>query len=281
MPWMANVLNWEARIIAAAEPGALSLCDWRRNLLEGSNLLIDRGLGAFVARRLATPVQLNTPVQAIAWDGQGVTVTTGIGAIRAAACIVTVSTGVLAADGIAFTPTLPPATLAAIDGLPMGQVTKIALRAAGTGRQGLPGSCRVETFIEQPGDGAIAWIAWPRGQDHVIGYMGGDQAGALDGPAAEAEARRQWRAIFGADAVAFTAQAVVTGWGCRPADPWRLRLCPPWPCRCPRRAGEPLAGGRLVFAGEAACTDGLAGTVAGAWRSGRAAAATVTACVAG
>jgi hypothetical protein len=44
---------------------------------------------------------------------------------------------------------------------------------------------------------------------------------------------------------------------------------------------EPLAGGRLVFAGEATRTDGLAGTVGGAYLSGIEAAGIVTACVAG
>jgi len=39
--------------------------------------------------------------------------------------------------------------------------------------------------------------------------------------------------------------------------------------------GVPLADGRLVFAGEAVCTDGLAGTVGGAFLSGERAAGLV------
>ena len=74
---------------------------------------------------------------------------------------------------------------------------------------------------------------------------------------------------------------MVTGWGGDPLTRGAYAYARPGHADARAALAEPLAGGRLVFAGEAACTDGLAGTVAGAWRSGRAAAATVTACVAG
>jgi len=49
-----------------------------------------------------------------------------------------VSTGVLAAGSIAFDPPLPAATQAAIHALPMGLALKVALRATGPDRLGLP-----------------------------------------------------------------------------------------------------------------------------------------------
>lgn len=281
LPWMASVVNWEAPIIAAADADALSLRDWHVNRLEGPDLTIEGGLGAFVAT-LAGPVRLHTPVTAIVWNGGGVAVETPDGTIHAAACIVTVSTGVLAAGVIRFAPRLPDAVLAAVDGLPMGQVNKVALRAAGPGRLGLPPSCSVEGFIPHLGDPAMAFVAWPRGQDHVIGFMGGSAAGAL--PAAEAEdfARAQLRALFGAQAdAAFTREAVVTQWSADPFSRGAYAYARPGHAGARAALAEPLAGGRLVFAGEATRTDGLAGTVGGAWLSGRDAAALVRACVAG
>jgi monoamine oxidase len=281
MPWMASVLNWEASVIAAADPATLSLRDWKMNLLEGSNLEVEGGLGAFIARRLAVPVHLNTPVTAIAWHGAGVTVTTPGGDIRAGACIITVSTGVLAAEAIRFTPALPAAVLDAIGGLPMGLLNKIALRTSGADRLGLPNACRVESFVPRIGDPAMTFIAWARGQAFVTGFQGGQLAWDMEGGGAESFARAQLRALFGrrADA-AFAPGAVVTRWGANPLTRGAYAYAKPGYAGARAVLAQPLAGGRLVFAGEATRTDGLAGTVGGAYRSGQDAAAAVKACVA-
>ena len=281
MPWMASVLNWEGPIIAAADAAVLSLRDWSTNLLDAPNLQVEGGLGAFVARRLATPARLNTPVTAIAWGGAGIVAHTPDGPIRAAACIVTVSTGVLAAGAIRFTPALPAAVEAAIGQLPMGKVFKVAIPAAGLDRLGLPPSCRLDSFIAQPGQPAMVFVAWPRGADHIIGYLGGSAA-AIEPRAAEDFARAQLRAMFGARAMsALGPHAVITAWTANPFIRGAYAYAGSGHAGARARLAEPLAGGRLVFAGEANCTDGLAGTVGGAWLSGQRAAALVRACVAG
>ena len=285
-PWMAAVVNWEAPIIAAADARALSLRDWHANLLEGGNLEVAGGLGAFVHRRLGPPagtVQLGVAATAIAWDGAGVAVQTVSGVIRGAACIVTVSTGVLAAGAIVFTPGLPDAVQAAIDGLPMGVLNKVALKASGTDRLGLPESCGVDQFVAHIDDPAMTFIAWPHGQDHLIGFMGGSVAASLDQEGgAEAHARAQLRSLFGAGVeAAFTSGAVVTRWASDPFTRGSYAYARPGHAGARGVLAQPLAGGRLVFAGEATRTDGLAGTVGGAYLSGIEAAATVTACVAG
>jgi monoamine oxidase len=282
MPWMASVLNWEASIIAAADPATLSLRDWKMNLLEGSNLEVEGGLGAFIARRLAVPVRLNMPATAIAWDGAGVAVTTPGGTIRAGACIVTVSTGVLAAEAIRFSPALPQAVQGAIDALPMGLLNKIALRAAGPDRLDLPNSCRVESFVPRIGDPAMTFVAWPRGHDFVTGFQGGHLAWAMESGGAEDFTRAQLRACFGSRAdAAFASGAVVTAWGANPLTRGAYAYAKPGHSSARAALAAPLAGGRLIFVGEATRTDGLAGTVGGAWLSGQDAAAAVTACVAG
>ncbi len=279
-PWAATVAGWEGAIIAAADADALSVRDWRRNRLDGPNLTVSGGLGAFVARRLATDAELATPVTAIAWDGTaGVRIETLRGTIRAGACIVTVSTGVLASGAIRFTPALPHDVQAAIAGLPMGLLSKVALRAAGPDRLGLaPNTGLVRQM--RVDSAASAFIAWPRGMDHVVGFVGGRAAWALaaDPAAAEAFARTKLRAMLGSAAERFADGAVVTGWGTDPFTLGSYAYAPPGQAGMRRQLEAAFPAERLLFAGEACRTDGLAGTVGGAFLSGTEAAARLLQC---
>jgi monoamine oxidase len=274
-PWAATVAGWEGAIIAAADADALSVRDWCQNRLDGPNLTVRGGLGAFVARRLAMDVELTTPVTAIAWDGAaGVRIETARGTVRAAACIVTVSTGVLASGAIHFTPALPNTVQAAIAGLPMGLLSKIALRTAGSDRFGLaPDTGLVQQMhINGP---ACAFIAWPRGADHIVGFIGGRAAWALaaDPAAAEAFARTELHTMLGSDAARFADSAVVTGWGTDPFTLGSYAYAPPGQAGVRGQLAAAFPAERLLFAGEACRTDGLAGTVGGAFLSGEQAAA--------
>ena len=274
LPWLAAVVNWEAPVIAAADARLLSLRDWHANRLEGRNLEVEGGLGAFIARRLAGPVQLNTAALEVHWDAGGVAVRTAAGTIRAAACIVTASTGLLASGRLRFRPELPADTQAAIEGLPMGVLNKVALRAAGPDRLGLPASCGVDQFVPAIDSPAMTMIAWPHGSDHVICFHGGEHSAELERAGGlEAATRGRLRELFGAGVDAtFRPGAVVTGWA---GDEWACgsyAYARPGCADARGRLGEPLAGGRLVFAGEATRTDGLAGTVGGAFLAGEEAA---------
>jgi len=272
-PWNATVLAWEA-LIAAADADALSFRDWHANTLEGSNLLVAGGLGRFVVRRLgaaAGPVVCSTPARRIEWQRRGgVRVVTDRGTIEAGACIVTVSTGVLASGVIAFDPALPPPTQAAVRLLPMGLLTKIALRATGEDRLDLPPRCAAHRQVA-PGEALTVFNCWPDGADHVIGFLGGGLAWELEraGPrAAEAHARAELRRMLGTRADrAFDRASLATRWG---SDPFiRGAYCYPGPGDAGARLelARPLADGALVFAGEA-CHPTLGGTVGGAFLSG-------------
>jgi monoamine oxidase len=226
---------------------------------------------------MAGDVRLNTVATALRWDGPGVAVETSAGTIHAAACIVTVSTGILAAGRLRFTPALPVGVQAAIAGLPMGLLNKVALRAAGADRLDLPDSTGMDQCVAGIDAPTMASVVWPYGADHAICFLGGSHAAAMEAPgAAEDYVRGQWRALFGARAdAAFRPGAVVTQWG---QDPWALgSYAYAVPGQAGARAvlGQPLAGGRLIFAGEATRTDGLAGTVGGAFLAGEDAAAAV------
>jgi len=195
-------------------------------------------------------------------------VQTDRGALRGRAAIVTVSTGVLAAGGIAFTPDLPEPHRAAIDGLPMGVLTKVAL-ALGPGAPELGPDAAVRRRVARSLEPGMTFLVRPLGASHVIGFVGGPAAQALgrEGPAAlEDFARSQWRDLFGARAE--LGPAVVADWS---TDPWHrgaYAYARPGCAGARAALAAPLAEGTLAFAGEACRSDGLAGTVAGAWLDG-------------
>ena len=85
-----------------------------------------QGYGALVADyRKDVPVKLKTVAKEIKWDKKGVKVVTNDGTISAKACIVTVSTGVLNARKIKFTPDLPDYKYDAFAGITMGTYNHI------------------------------------------------------------------------------------------------------------------------------------------------------------
>jgi monoamine oxidase len=266
-PWMATLEAWEACQIAAADPADLSFADFRANELNGGNRTIAGGLGAFIARCLATTVELATPVTALDWRGP-IRAETPRGTIVADVAIVTVSMGALA--GIRFTPELP----FALEGLPMGLLTKVALRASGAGRLGLAAEESVSAQITQ-GAPMLSVLAWPGGADHLVAFIGGPTAWALhrEGAAATEDfVRGRLRDWFGQEADLALGEAVVGDWA---ADPWqRGAYAYAKPGQAGLRAALAQPQRRLLLAGEALCTDGLAGTVGGAFLDGERAAIT-------
>lgn len=279
--WAPTVAYWEACLIAAADPGELSLRDWHANQLDGRNHDVDGGIGAFVERRLAPTagqVRLSAPVRHISWSGNGVTVTADGHTVEAAACIVTVSTGVLAAGGIRFDPPLPQSTSDAIDGLPMGLLTKVGLPVAGDERFGLPEGASVQRRVASPDEPMMSFHCFPFGHRFIAGFVGGPGAWALarQGDAAtESFARSQLENAIGREAMVSVGPALVSDWAVDPAFLGSYAYARPG-CFSARAAlAEPVAEGRLMFAGEAARSDGYAGTVGGAWLSGQDAAASV------
>ena len=281
-PWAPTIEAWEGPVICAVDADRFSALDWRRNALGGSNLLPDGGIGAFVQRRLThgLDIRLNTPVTRVRWGGPGgrVVLETAAGAITAGACIVTASTGVLASGALAFDPALPVRVTDAIAGLPMGLAMKVALRARGPDRLDLPMHCSVDRIIERSGDPLMPFQCWPFGRDYVQGWIGGSVAWDLarHGEAAAVDfALSYLRQAFGGrvDRLFSGGNTLVTRWD---ADPWvRGAYCYAVPGSALARdaLAEPLSDGHLMFAGEA-CHVGFAGTLAGAWISGQAAART-------
>ncbi len=278
-PWAPTIEAWEGPVICAVDADRYSLRDWRSNALWGSNLVPKGGIGAFVARRLGAglDIRLNTPATAIDWSGAGgVRIETPRGTVRAGACIVTVSTGVLASGAIRFAPGLPVHAREAIAALPMGLAIKVALRATTADRLDLPRHCSLDHRVERAGEPFMIFQCWPYGRDYVQGWIGGSPAWELarQGDAAVADfALAELRRMLGAriDRVFADGPRLVTRWDANPWARGAYAYAPPGQAGARAALAEPLADGRLVFAGEA-CHDGLAGTVGGAWLSGEAAA---------
>jgi monoamine oxidase len=282
-PWAATVEAWEGSVICAVDADKFSARDWRRNALNGSNLVADGGIGAFVERRLPVglDIRLNTPATRISWNGAGgrVTVQTADGTITANACIVTVSTGVLASGALVFDPALPAATMDSIHALPMGLAMKVVLRANGPDRLDLPLHCSVDRQIPRGGLPLMPFQCWPFRRDYIQGWVGGSTAWALAraGEAAAVDyALGELRSIFGVrvDRLFAGGGKLVTRWD---ADPWiggAYCYAVPGHADARDRLAEPLGDGHLLFAGEA-CNTPYAGTMAGAWISGHKAAGLV------
>lgn len=273
--WGATIAHWLGSQINAMELNGISLEDYVKTDLEGPNLLPHEGVGGLVARLAeGLPVRLGHAVARLDWSGPGVLAQGDWGELRAGRAIVTVSNGVLASGGIAFTPELPEATRGAIAGLPMGLLTKIAFRARGNDRLGMAPFTSARRAVTAEAPHPMGWVFWPFGHDHVFGFAGGARAWELSraGPATtQAAARADLAAMFGPRAEAALGECVVSDWGENPLFRGSYTHARPGHHASRALLAAPLGEGRLSFAGEA-CHSRFAGTVAGAWLSGEAAA---------
>ena len=279
--WDATLTHWEGPVIAAAEASEIDLDDYLATLLNGSNLLPREGCGHLLTVLAeGLPIVLDAPVSRIDWGGPRVRAEGAFGAVEAAACVVTVSTGVLAGGGIAFSPALPPAVEGAAHDLPMGLLEKLGLPASGEDRLDTPAFGGMERRLEE-GERAMTFVAWPFGRAHLEGFAGGSLAWDLSRAGKEAMldfALSELRRMHGSRAgrALRPEGAVASAWG---RDRWARGS---YAAARPGRGGARLAlsaaigEGRLRLAGEA-CHPTLAGTLAGAWLSGAEAAREVAA----
>lgn len=274
----ALVAHWEGAQICAAELSCMSLHDFAATALDGPNLLLRRGLGTLVASLAeGLAIQFNAAVTRLDWGGSDVEASGAFGRLHAQAAIITVSTGVLAAGGIAFTPSLPTQTRDAINALPLGLLTKLSFPIPPGTLPEFGPFASLRRDIAAPGDRPISWIARPFGAPVMLAFIGGSLAWELSRAGkqvTEAYARAEFARVFGAEAAAVLGAPIITGWAEDPHFRGSYSHAIPGAQAARRVLAEPLADGRLIFAGEA-CHPRFAATVAGAWLSGEAAAGTV------
>jgi len=237
------------------------------SFFDGPDWPIHEGYGSLVARWGAdVPVTLNNQVRRIAWDGNGVKVATAKGTLTGRTALVTTSTGVLAAGGIAFDPGLPDWKLDAVAGLPTGCMNKIAVHFDSDlfGPDGR-GFYQVEDGDSEPSGFEVSVFGDPL----VVVFIGGRFADWLERQGQDAAhdyALTQIAEVFGHGIKDHVTRSIVTAWR---GDPWTHGS---YTCALPGQAHqrEELARdveGRLFFAGEATIT-GPQATCHGAYLSG-------------
>jgi monoamine oxidase len=163
----------------------------------GCNWRPPAGYGSLVAASLPRPIdlRLSTPVQSIELDSRAVVLATPVGAVRARAAILTVSTTVLAGGTIMLPLGLDPWRHAAAS-VPLGRNEKLFLEIAGDSP--FAPETRVLGNPRDRGTGVyyIRPFGWP-----VIEYFLGDQGARMVeemGPAASfAHAIDQLVVLFG------------------------------------------------------------------------------------
>jgi monoamine oxidase len=229
-----------------------------------------QGLGALVAKLgEQVPAAFSTPANQIIWNNREVAVETPAGKIAARAAIVTVSSNVLAAGNIKFTPELPKRQLDAAAKLSLGSYDRIALQLPGNPF----GLGRDEAVIEQSKSTRTALLsANIAGSSLCLIDVGGSFGRDLTGQGEKAMLAFaiEWlKGLFGSDIATTVKQSSVTRWNASPLTLGAMSVAAPGGQGSRKILTEPL--GNLFLAGEAT-HETLWGTVDGAWESGERAA---------
>jgi monoamine oxidase len=229
-----------------------------------------QGLGTLIAKLgEQVPLSLSTPASRISWSNRDVTVETPAGKIVARAAVITVSSNVLAAGNIKFTPDIPKRQLDAASKLSLGSYDRIALQLPGNPL----GFSRDDVIIEQSTSTRTALLFANVGGSSlccldVAGSFGRDLS--AQGEAAMAAFAVEWLTkLFGSEIAAGIKKTSTTRWNASPFVLGAMSSAPPGAQPSRRILTEPI--GSLFLAGEAT-HETLWGTVDGAWESGERAA---------
>jgi monoamine oxidase len=251
----------------------VSAIDFSRSAERDIDLLCRQGFGTLLAKLASSiPVELSNPVTRISWAARagGVEVETARGQLKARAAIVTVSTNVLSAGKIQFTPDLPKRQLDAAAKLKLGSYDHVALELPDN-----PLGLRPDELVFEKSDSTrtAALFANVSGTPlcviDVAGSFGRDLA--AKGDAAMFDFALSWlTGLYGTDIGKAVRRKHATHWN---DEPWVLgAFSAAAPGGQPsRRVLMESVNDRIWFAGEAA-HETLWGMVGGAWESGERAA---------
>jgi monoamine oxidase len=220
----------------------------------GENWPVRDGYGTLVARHAqGIPVELNTPVTAIEWDGPGVVVETASGAIDARTVVITVSTRMIQDERIAFSPALPDWKHDAYDAITLGNANKVAFKID----RRLLGEGHSTIWIQvSPAQGM--WFQMGAfGKDLANGYLAGalGEATEQEGEAAMLTLGRQALAMaYGSDILKAIQVQACTRWQHEPYIRGAYGAARPGKAHLRRDLATPLDG-KLFFAGEAVSLD--------------------------
>ncbi len=248
----------------------ISVIDKARAQERNAVIACRQGLGTLVAKLgEQIPVSLSTPASHVSWSNRDVAVETPAGKIVARAAIVTVSSNVLTAGNIKFTPDIPKRQLDAAAKLSLGSYDRIALQLPGNPL----GLGRDDVIIEQSSSTRTALLFANIGGSSlcaidVAGSFGRDLS--AQGEAAMVAFAIEWLTkLFGSDAATAVKRSSATRWNTAPFALGAMSSAVPGGQPSRKILTEPI--GSLFLAGEAT-HETLWGTVDGAWESGERAA---------
>ncbi|MDO9426923.1 MAG: NAD(P)/FAD-dependent oxidoreductase [Methylobacterium sp.] len=249
-PWGRRVERVHG-LVSGRPLGGVSLQDFP-SMEYGDNRFIAGGYGGYLARLAqGLPIALDTPVTGLDWTGPGVRVAcAGGGTFSAKAVIVTIPTMVLRRASL-FTPALPPAVAAALDGFSVGLYEHAVLHWPSCPFRG---NDRLASLVggHHPVPGLLTRIDGTPFHYFELDYA---MTAALDarraGPdGARRLVRRALEQHFGARALHDLSIPVVSEWR---HDPWSRgswAVVPPGHAGA-RQALQAPVGERIWFAGEA------------------------------
>lgn len=248
----------------------VSVIDKARAQERNAVIACRQGLGTLVAKLgEQIPLSLSTPASRISWSNRDVAVETPAGKIVARAAVITVSSNVLTAGNIKFTPDIPKRQLDAAAKLSLGSYDRIALQLPGNPL----GLGRDDVIIEQSSSTRTALLFANMGGSSlcvidVAGSFGRDLS--AQGEAAMVAFAIEWLTkLFGSDTANAVKRSSATRWNAAPFALGAMSSATPGGQPSRKILTEPI--GSLFLAGEAT-HETLWGTVDGAWESGERAA---------
>jgi monoamine oxidase len=248
----------------------ISVIDKARAQERNAAIACRQGLGTLIEKLgEQVPISLSSPASRLTWSGRDVTVETPSGKIAARAAVITVSSNVLAAGNIKFTPDIPKRQLDAAAKLSLGSYDRIALALPGNPL----GLARDDIIIEQSTSTRTALLFANIGSSSlcaidVAGSFGRDLS-AQGEPAMIAFAVEWLTKLFGSEMAAAIKRSSATRWNAAPFALGAMSSAAPGAQPSRKILTEPI--GCMFLAGEAT-HETLWGTVDGAWESGERAA---------
>lgn len=248
----------------------VSAIDKARAQDRNAALACRQGMGALIAKLgEQVPLALSTPASRVSWSNRDVTVETPSGKIAARAAIVTVSSNVLAAGGIRFTPDIPKRQLDAAARLSLGSLDRIALQLEGNPL----GLGRDDIIVEQSNSTRTALLFANMAGSSLCSIDVGGSFGrdlSAQGEAAMVAFATEWLTkLFGSEVAAAVKKSSATRWNAAPFTQGAMSSAAPGAQGSRKTLTEPF--GCMFLAGEAT-HETLWGTVDGAWESGERAA---------
>ncbi len=269
-PWRETAKHFVEQM-QGGDADAVSIHDVAQYSDAEGDWLVAGGLGAFVQSLFAdVPVHLACPVSKIDTSGPGVKADTPKGTVSAKQLVLTVSTGVLAAETISFVPALPVSKQQAVENLPMGLLNKIALDFDPSWTKAHQGQI---ADYHTSGDAYCTTLFGFYDTSVAVGFVAGRFADQLEeeGSGAATEFCLQGlSAAFGNDVRKHIRKTAETAWRSNPLTLGSYSYARPGGAKARRVLAEPVDN-KLFFAGEATDSDAYA-TVHGAFKSGQRAA---------